>query len=177
MGIVPDFELLDVGLVGDAEPTPAGTGYISTETGEKQKLVMEKEKRKLWRRYTLSTDGFAAEIVEVFPDRDMFVRGERWLVDPQFLSVVSEESECPSPTETLVHLDDGYDTRTLPSYSEHSKETLQESSGGLIRFMAVFIAVLLLLNMPRDGGDGSEAGFGEALFNRIARLLDVRGSD
>jgi hypothetical protein len=33
----------------------------------------------LWRRYTLSTDGFLCDIVEVFPDRDMFVQGEQWL--------------------------------------------------------------------------------------------------
>jgi hypothetical protein len=39
----------------------------------------EAGKRVLWRRYTLSTDGFLCDIVEVFPDRDMFVQGEQWL--------------------------------------------------------------------------------------------------
>jgi hypothetical protein len=36
-------------------------------------------KRVLWRRYTLSTEGFVCDITEVFPDRDMFVLGEKWL--------------------------------------------------------------------------------------------------
>lgn len=187
LGVVPDFELLDVGLVNGNSGSEtrkrekeASDVYGRTEMGEKQipALVMDREKRKLWRRYTLSTDGFAAEIVEVFPDRDMFVQGERWLSDPQFLSVISEESECPSPTETLVHLDEGYDTGMLPSYAEPVKDVvLQESSGGLIRCMAVFIAVLLLLNVQRQrDSDDSGPAFGEALFSRISRLLDTTRS-
>lgn len=36
-------------------------------------------KRELRRTYTLSTEGFFCEILEVFPDRDMFVQGEAWL--------------------------------------------------------------------------------------------------
>jgi len=40
---------------------------------------LEDGKRVLWRRYTLSTEGFECDIVEVFPDRDMFVLGEQWL--------------------------------------------------------------------------------------------------
>ena len=36
----------------------------------------EAGKRVLWRRYMPSTDGFLCDIVEVFPDRDMFVQGE-----------------------------------------------------------------------------------------------------
>ena len=39
----------------------------------------EAGKRVLWRRYTLSTDGFLCDIVEVLLDRDMFVQGEQWL--------------------------------------------------------------------------------------------------
>ncbi|KAL4079297.1 hypothetical protein J3A83DRAFT_4356199 [Scleroderma citrinum] len=38
-------------------------------------------KRELRRTYTLEIDGFAAEILEVFPDRDMFARGEAWLTE------------------------------------------------------------------------------------------------
>ena len=40
---------------------------------------LEDSKRVLWRRYTLSTEGFECDITEVFPDRDMFVLGEQWL--------------------------------------------------------------------------------------------------
>jgi hypothetical protein len=38
-------------------------------------------KRELRRTYTLSTEGFLCEILEVFPDRDMFTRGEAWLTE------------------------------------------------------------------------------------------------
>jgi hypothetical protein len=40
---------------------------------------IEDSKRVLWRRYTLSMEGFECDITEVFPDRDMFVQGEQWL--------------------------------------------------------------------------------------------------
>ncbi|KAI0272738.1 hypothetical protein BC834DRAFT_817261 [Gloeopeniophorella convolvens] len=47
----------------------------------------------LWRRYTLSTEGFECDITEVFPDRDMFVQGEKWLtVDCASAHVDAEES-------------------------------------------------------------------------------------
>ncbi|KAA1468902.1 hypothetical protein DENSPDRAFT_915591 [Dentipellis sp. KUC8613] len=39
----------------------------------------ENGKRRLWRRYTLTMEGFECDITEVFPDRDMFVRCEAWL--------------------------------------------------------------------------------------------------
>ncbi|KAI0057196.1 hypothetical protein BV25DRAFT_1872467 [Artomyces pyxidatus] len=55
MGTAPEFALLDCGA--------------SIENG----------KRKLWRRYILATEGFECDITEVFPDRDMFLRGESWL--------------------------------------------------------------------------------------------------
>ncbi|KAF8550934.1 hypothetical protein OG21DRAFT_1513404 [Imleria badia] len=38
-------------------------------------------KRELRRTYTLETEGFQTEILEVFPDRDMFSRGEDWLLE------------------------------------------------------------------------------------------------
>lgn len=38
-------------------------------------------KRELRRTYTLETEGFLCEILEVFPDRDMFSRGEAWLTE------------------------------------------------------------------------------------------------
>ncbi|KIJ15508.1 hypothetical protein PAXINDRAFT_168990 [Paxillus involutus ATCC 200175] len=38
-------------------------------------------KRELRRTYTLETEGFLTEILEVFPDRDMFTRGEAWLLE------------------------------------------------------------------------------------------------
>ncbi|VDC03371.1 unnamed protein product [Peniophora sp. CBMAI 1063] len=59
LGQPPKFELLDAGAGRDEH------------TG----------RRTLWRRYTLSTEGFHCDIVEAFPDRDMFVRGAAWFDD------------------------------------------------------------------------------------------------
>lgn len=41
--------------------------------------VVEGGKDTLWRRYTLTTEGFVCDITEVFPDRDMFRLCEQWL--------------------------------------------------------------------------------------------------
>ena len=56
----------------------------------------EAGKRVLWRRYTLSTDGFLCDIVEVFPDRDMFVQGEQWLSPGQEASTSQENNVAES---------------------------------------------------------------------------------
>ncbi|KAL6302059.1 hypothetical protein BKA93DRAFT_751480 [Sparassis latifolia] len=57
MGCIPEFELVEAGVDGLGGPGS------------------------LWRKYKLYTEGFACEILEVFPNRDMFVRGEAWLND------------------------------------------------------------------------------------------------
>ncbi|KAF9243138.1 hypothetical protein BU15DRAFT_86543 [Melanogaster broomeanus] len=51
-------------------------------------------KRELRRTYTLETEGFVAEILEVFPDRDMFIQGEAWLLEES-----DREGTCASVTE------------------------------------------------------------------------------
>lgn len=170
VGAVPTFELLEAGVVGVHDDV--------NSSDEKRRLAVAEglEKRKLWRRYTLKTEGFAADIMEVFPDRDMFTRGEEWLAEPQIPTISHEDYDGTpglSPTETLVHLDEAFESH-LASRTEAPKETWSDSSGGLLRFMAVFIAVLLLLNVPKEG-DPSGSHIGGALFGRIARLLDVQG--
>ncbi|KAI6111977.1 hypothetical protein EDD16DRAFT_1186299 [Pisolithus croceorrhizus] len=55
-------------------------------------------KRELRRTYTLETEGFSAEILEVFPDRDMFVRGEAWLLEGQ----PERDVTCAPVTESHV---------------------------------------------------------------------------
>lgn len=56
-------------------------------------------KRELRRTYTLETDGFLCEILEVWPDRDMFVRGEAWLteskLEPEQTRVVESGDSKP----------------------------------------------------------------------------------
>ena len=65
---------------------------------------LEGGRRVLWRRYTLSTEGFVCDITEVFPDRDMFVLGEQWfsseLVDAQESNV--EESKRRYAANTVL---------------------------------------------------------------------------
>lgn len=75
---LPVFDLLSVGLGpysqgerGTFHPSPGWSMSPDDPAGS----------RELWRRYKLTTPGFHCEIVEVFPDRDMFVHGEAWLDD------------------------------------------------------------------------------------------------
>lgn len=77
---LPVFELLSVGL---------GSYYLQFDAS----LAANKVKsdatsaspsdqcKELWRRYKLTVPGFDCDIVEVFPDREMFVHGEAWLDD------------------------------------------------------------------------------------------------
>jgi len=51
-------------------------------------------RRELRRTYTLETEGFKTEILEVFPDRDMFCRGEDWLLEESDV-----EGTCASAAE------------------------------------------------------------------------------
>ena len=160
----------------------------------------------MWRRYTLSIDGFIADIVEVFPDRDMFIRGEEWLAEPQFLTLPSLSISIPqpgsisvmptpgislSPTETLVPSDDLFQNSDAESDVCHDTVVVSapqiterdswSESGGLLRFMAVFIAIILLLNMNREGDRSSSVGVNvglqavSSLLGRVAKLLDVYG--
>ncbi|KAG1716482.1 hypothetical protein ID866_686 [Astraeus odoratus] len=53
-------------------------------------------KRELRRTYTLETEGFVTEILEVFTDRDMFTRGELWFSEGQ----TERDASCASVTES-----------------------------------------------------------------------------
>ena len=182
MGVVPEFELLEAGIVGENEHE---NDNEEDAFDEKARLGADHAKRKIWRRYTLKIEGFAADILEVFPDREMFSRGEEWLTEPHRLAIPEDDLDLIdsavtpslSPTETLVQLDEfPFETSFPRPYAEPVKESWSDSSNGLLRFMAVFIAVLLLLNVPKEGrGDPAPTYVGNALFSRIARLLDVQG--
>ncbi|KAI5124268.1 hypothetical protein M0805_005117 [Coniferiporia weirii] len=168
MGVVPTFELLEAGLVDDLDDADNADTFEKLGNGSRRE-------KKIWRRYTLKTEGFFADIVEVFPDRGMFTRGEEWLTEPPMLSIPVDDTDASStpglsPTDTLVHHDDVFESRVR---SVSTKETWTDSSGGLLRFMAVFIAVLLLLAVPRDGDANPQTA--GSLFARVARLLDVHG--
>lgn len=47
---------------------------------------------KLWRRYILAMEGFECDIIEVFPDREMFT-DEAWIEAPETLVKGVEEAK------------------------------------------------------------------------------------
>ncbi|RDB15861.1 hypothetical protein Hypma_003659 [Hypsizygus marmoreus] len=72
---VPAFELLAVGL-GPVTDSPPGKVSVPV-FGDRLDM------QQLWRRYKLFIADFECEILEVFPSRDMFVGGEKWLDDKE----------------------------------------------------------------------------------------------
>jgi len=62
--VLPTFELVAVGF--------------GAEAGEKG-ILGATTSQQLWRRYKLTGPELECEILEVFPSRDMFLHGERWL--------------------------------------------------------------------------------------------------
>ncbi|PBK99067.1 hypothetical protein ARMGADRAFT_1007689 [Armillaria gallica] len=68
LGQQPAFELLSVEF---------GRAPTSMDKEESD----DAEGEQLWRKYRLSVEGFEAEILEVFPSRNMFSRGTDWLFD------------------------------------------------------------------------------------------------
>ncbi|KXN87668.1 hypothetical protein AN958_08305 [Leucoagaricus sp. SymC.cos] len=75
---LPTFELLSVGL-GPYSDGEGGAAHINQRYPTLD--TTPTSSRELWRRYKLTTSGFDCDIVEVFPDRDMFIHGETWLDD------------------------------------------------------------------------------------------------
>ena len=69
---VPEFELVSVGfgrVTGDGQEKTSGDLFSRASLQRKQ----------LWRKYRLAIPDFECDILEVFPDRGMFVTGESWL--------------------------------------------------------------------------------------------------
>ena len=88
---VPAFDLVDVGL-GDV-----------TETESKSKDDKTKQVQ-LWRKYTLAIPNFECEILEVFPDRQMFVDGRRWLDETATSNTVPGLFRQPDDADKAVKL-------------------------------------------------------------------------
>jgi hypothetical protein len=74
---LPTFELVAVGL--------GVPGDIAREEGmpPRESSTDRVKQQQLWRRYKLIVPDFECDILEVFPSRDMFIRGENWLDDKQ----------------------------------------------------------------------------------------------
>lgn len=85
---VPAFQLLAVGLGPTDSRTP--TGDIKGDSSGQ-----------LWRKYKLYVPGFECEILEVFPSREMFASGERWLEDNS--SGPKTSSRTGSPAYTTIN--------------------------------------------------------------------------
>ena len=66
---VPAFELLSVGL-GAVTDHEKQTSSFAAGGGTASQL---------WRKYTLVISHFECEILEVFPSREMFLGGDKWL--------------------------------------------------------------------------------------------------
>lgn len=78
---LPHFDLLSVGL-GPYTPDDNGNSFKSHPTSHKE----------LWRRYKLAVPSFDCDIVEVFPDRAMFIHGEAWLDEHAVLDSPAHDS-------------------------------------------------------------------------------------
>lgn len=91
---IPAFELLAVGLgpVDDNDKVP---GTFSTEKDKKKS-------NQLWRKYTLTIPDFECEILEVFPSREMFLKGDSWLTGEYAKAETSSEA-----LDTLKSVDAG----------------------------------------------------------------------
>ncbi|KAH9479695.1 hypothetical protein JR316_0008290 [Psilocybe cubensis] len=90
---VPAFELLSVALgpvKGERQPSSSFT-------------VSKDDSKQLWRKYTLVIPNFECEILEVFPSREMFLRGENWLTGtradsiPELGGIVATKVDGNSP--------------------------------------------------------------------------------
>jgi hypothetical protein len=83
---IPAFELLAVGLGpvddNDKDKTP---GAFSTSNDKKKS-------NQLWRKYTLTIPNFECEILEVFPSREMFLKGDSWLTGEYAKAETSSEA-------------------------------------------------------------------------------------
>jgi len=95
---VPAFELLSVGLGAvkdDKEKSVFASELPAANKGPNNQL---------WRRYTLGIPHFECEILEVFPDRRMFLAAEKWLAgdligvdnDPELLQVGTMRKNDPA---------------------------------------------------------------------------------
>ncbi|KIM63927.1 hypothetical protein SCLCIDRAFT_15405 [Scleroderma citrinum Foug A] len=76
-----------------------GQGHRFTLLGVETPTVGQK--RELRRVYVLETEGFYCEILEVFPDREMFARGEAWLMETMAEVERDGTGSCASMTDTL----------------------------------------------------------------------------
>lgn len=72
VGKLPDFELMNVGVGPYAYIDPDVASFSPTADPDSESV-------ELWRKYKLTVPGFECEIIEVFPDRDLFVGGAAWL--------------------------------------------------------------------------------------------------
>jgi hypothetical protein len=67
---VPAFELLSVGLGAVKDHEKQTSSSFAARGGTASQL---------WRKYTLVIPHFECEILEVFPSREMFLGGDKWL--------------------------------------------------------------------------------------------------
>ena len=109
---VPAFELRSVGL-----------GPVKDDSGRSS----SSSPNQLWRKYTLVIPHFECEILEVFPDRRMFVLGEKWL---------SDANHSSSPVPEVYAL-----TKKIDVDSTYINQSLKLVLTGAILIMVSFEAL------------------------------------
>ncbi len=72
IGKLPDFELMKGGVGPCMYNDPDVPSFSPSANPDSESV-------ELWRKYKLTASGFECEIVEVFPDRDLFIGGAAWL--------------------------------------------------------------------------------------------------
>lgn len=100
---LPLFELVRVGF--GAAPGD----------GDEDEDEDEERKKQLWRQYKLIVPEFECEILEVFPSREMFTRGESWLVG-EIKELQPQQQQWNSyPTSTSTsELETGFGMASYP---------------------------------------------------------------
>lgn len=92
---LPGFQLTNVGV----GPYPCdGSGDVPSFAPSADP---NSETEELWRKYQLIAPDFECDIIEVFPDRDMFVGGVTWL-----------DTMCGAPVHLYERLEQ-YPTRVV----------------------------------------------------------------
>lgn len=89
---LPQFELVAVGFGESSVKESTGGAYPAHDQG-------------LWRKYKLIVPEFECEILEEFPSRDMFTRGEDWLTG--YLYPTNEKAGWPTFSTALDADDSG----------------------------------------------------------------------
>ncbi|KAH6916099.1 hypothetical protein BKA70DRAFT_479134 [Coprinopsis sp. MPI-PUGE-AT-0042] len=132
---VPAFELLSVGIgpvpSEDDKKRPSNLSTLPSRKSSDQNA------KQLWRKYKLVIPDFECEILEVFPDRDMFADGDAW---------VNGEARHANTHAALEAMEVGFTIRMSRTQQRAISVVL------LACLMVIFIEVVLLYHRRSSMG-------------------------